>query len=150
MPNLRILCYNGSLVIWTVVSLTTAKFKPLIFSMSGFTLSLLSACTICLLYNLAYPWKMFAVCEYPRKCLLLARSNGLVSKILQTSNYITMDMFNTWRWFVFKNSATVAACLPIRFLEKLTCSNIKKILNLVWPPQDFPHICSNYEGPMVW
>jgi hypothetical protein len=26
MPNLRILCYNGSLVIWTVLSLTTAKF----------------------------------------------------------------------------------------------------------------------------
>jgi hypothetical protein len=39
MPVLRILCYNGSLVIWTVVNLTTAKFKPLIFSMSGFTLS---------------------------------------------------------------------------------------------------------------
>jgi hypothetical protein len=39
MPMLRILCYNGSLVIWTVVSLTTAKFKPLIFCMSGFTFS---------------------------------------------------------------------------------------------------------------
>jgi hypothetical protein len=32
------LCYNGSLVTWTVVDLATAKFKPLIFSMSGFTL----------------------------------------------------------------------------------------------------------------
>jgi hypothetical protein len=32
MPILRILCYNGSLVTWTVVGLTTAKFKPLIFS----------------------------------------------------------------------------------------------------------------------
>jgi hypothetical protein len=31
--------YNGSLVILTVVSLTTAKFKPLIFSMSVFTFS---------------------------------------------------------------------------------------------------------------
>jgi hypothetical protein len=39
MPIFHILCYNGSLVIWTVVSLTTAKFKPLIFSTSGFTLS---------------------------------------------------------------------------------------------------------------
>jgi hypothetical protein len=39
MPILRILCHNGSLVTWTVVSLTTAKFKPLIFSMSGFALS---------------------------------------------------------------------------------------------------------------
>jgi hypothetical protein len=39
MPILRILRYNGSLVTWTVVGLTTAKFKPLIFSMPGFTLS---------------------------------------------------------------------------------------------------------------
>jgi hypothetical protein len=27
-------CYNGSLVTWTVISLTTAKFKPLIFSVT--------------------------------------------------------------------------------------------------------------------
>jgi hypothetical protein len=39
MPILRILCYNGSLVTWTVVSLITAKFKLLIFSTSGFSLS---------------------------------------------------------------------------------------------------------------
>jgi hypothetical protein len=39
MPILRILCYNGSVVTWTVVSLTTAKFKSLIFSIYGFTLS---------------------------------------------------------------------------------------------------------------
>jgi hypothetical protein len=30
--NMPILCYNGSLVTWTVVRLTAAKFKPLIFS----------------------------------------------------------------------------------------------------------------------
>jgi hypothetical protein len=30
MPVLSIWCYNGSLVTWTVVSLTTVKFKPLI------------------------------------------------------------------------------------------------------------------------
>jgi hypothetical protein len=29
---------NGSLIVWTVVSLTTAKFKPLVFPMSGFAL----------------------------------------------------------------------------------------------------------------
>jgi hypothetical protein len=32
MPILHILCCNGCLVTWTVVSLTTSKFKPLIFS----------------------------------------------------------------------------------------------------------------------
>jgi hypothetical protein len=39
MLILLILCYNGSLVTWTVVSSTAAKCKPLIFSMSGFALS---------------------------------------------------------------------------------------------------------------
>jgi hypothetical protein len=38
-PILCILCYNSSLVTWTVVSLTTAEFKSPIFSMSGFALS---------------------------------------------------------------------------------------------------------------
>jgi hypothetical protein len=38
MPILRILCYNGSLVIWKVVSFTI-KVSPLIFSMYGFALS---------------------------------------------------------------------------------------------------------------
>jgi hypothetical protein len=33
MPILWILCYNGSLVIWMILSVITAKFKPLIFSM---------------------------------------------------------------------------------------------------------------------
>jgi hypothetical protein len=33
MSSLRILCYNGRLVTWTVVSLTAAKFKSLIFAL---------------------------------------------------------------------------------------------------------------------
>jgi hypothetical protein len=37
MSILCILCYNGSLVTWTVVSLTVAKFKLLIFSMYEFS-----------------------------------------------------------------------------------------------------------------
>jgi hypothetical protein len=37
--HLTCLCYNGSLVSWMVVHLTTAKFKPFVFSVSGFTLS---------------------------------------------------------------------------------------------------------------
>jgi hypothetical protein len=39
MPILLILCYNGSLVPLTVVRLTTPKFKPLIFFISGFALT---------------------------------------------------------------------------------------------------------------
>jgi hypothetical protein len=40
MPILRILCYNGSLVNGTVVSLTTVKFKPLVFYHSNIVLTL--------------------------------------------------------------------------------------------------------------
>jgi hypothetical protein len=46
MPILRILCYNGSLVTWTVVGLTTAMFKPLIIHE-------LFRCNWFLLYNVA-------------------------------------------------------------------------------------------------
>jgi hypothetical protein len=35
MPILHILCYNGRLVTRTAVSLATAKFKPLLFSLTG-------------------------------------------------------------------------------------------------------------------
>jgi hypothetical protein len=38
MPILLILCYNGSLVTWTVVSLTAVKLKPFIFYLSGLAL----------------------------------------------------------------------------------------------------------------
>jgi hypothetical protein len=55
MPILR---YNGSLVIWTVVSLTVTEFKSFVFSMSGFALSydanifiLMILCDFCLLRN---------------------------------------------------------------------------------------------------
>jgi hypothetical protein len=39
MSILRTLCYNGSLTTWTVLSLTTAKFKPLKFFTSAFAFS---------------------------------------------------------------------------------------------------------------
>jgi hypothetical protein len=38
-PIINCFCYNGSLLIWTVVCLTATKFKPLIFPVSGFALS---------------------------------------------------------------------------------------------------------------
>jgi hypothetical protein len=38
-PIISSSCYNNSLVIWTVVCLASAKFKPLIFPVSRFALS---------------------------------------------------------------------------------------------------------------
>jgi hypothetical protein len=58
-------CYNSCLVTWTVVHLTAVKFKPLIFSVSGFSCSsVVNICIFVILYDL---------------CLLLAQflsSNG--------------------------------------------------------------------------
>jgi hypothetical protein len=54
MSILFISCYNGSLVTSTVVSLTAAKFKPLIFSVPGF--ALLYAANIFSLMNLYDFW----------------------------------------------------------------------------------------------
>jgi hypothetical protein len=67
MPILLVLCYNGRLV--TVVSLTAAKFKLLIFTVSGFALFcsanmfiLIIVYDFCLLftqlsYIIVYLWK---------------------------------------------------------------------------------------------
>jgi hypothetical protein len=65
------LCYNSSLVAWAVVSLTAAKFKPLIFSMSGFTLSytanmfilmiLYDFCELHAAFNLPYVYEYITV-----------------------------------------------------------------------------------------
>jgi hypothetical protein len=56
-PILRILCYNGSLVTWTVVSSTTAKFKPLIFSV---WLRLVLQCEH--VHSHAFVWLLFVAC----------------------------------------------------------------------------------------
>jgi hypothetical protein len=50
MPILHMLCCNGCLFTWTVVSLTTSKFKPLF--MSGFTLP-----STANMFILMIPWK---------------------------------------------------------------------------------------------
>jgi glucose-6-phosphate-specific signal transduction histidine kinase len=47
------LCYDSCLVTWTVVSLTAAKFKPVILSMLGFTLSYIAnICADMILYDI--------------------------------------------------------------------------------------------------
>jgi hypothetical protein len=58
MPMLRILCYNGSLVTWTVASMTAAKFKPLTFSVSGFGLSYAANVFIFMIFL----WPLFVAC----------------------------------------------------------------------------------------
>jgi hypothetical protein len=50
--NICSLRYNSSLDTWTVVGLTAAKFKPLMFSVLGFTLPYIEdICILMILYN---------------------------------------------------------------------------------------------------
>jgi hypothetical protein len=49
-------CYNSSLITWTVVCLTAAKFKPLIFPVSGFALS--NVANICI-FMISYDFCLF-------------------------------------------------------------------------------------------
>jgi hypothetical protein len=51
-------CYNGSIITWTVVCLIAAKFNPLIFSVSGFTLS--NVANIFIIMNLL--WLLLVAC----------------------------------------------------------------------------------------
>jgi hypothetical protein len=57
--------YNGSLVTWTVVLLTAAKFKPLVFSVPGFAMSnIANICILCALENCQWCGEpCFAVCN---------------------------------------------------------------------------------------
>jgi hypothetical protein len=72
MPILRILCHNSSLVTWMVVSLTTAKFKPLIFSMSGFILSY-----IVNMFNLFVPHRKCIMSMLQRQSINAIQGNNL-------------------------------------------------------------------------
>jgi hypothetical protein len=81
---------------------------------------------------------MFVACSYLRKtlsgfvytetCLMSCslrihlhgnvwyfRSNALVSKSLQLPIFVSMDTFNTQRWFLSKNRISAETCLQIRF-----------------------------------
>jgi hypothetical protein len=51
MPISSSFRYNSSLVIRTVICLTAAKFKPLIFSMAGFALSNIANMFVAMIYN---------------------------------------------------------------------------------------------------
>jgi hypothetical protein len=102
MPILVILCYNGSLVTGTVVSLTAAKFKPLIFSMPGFTLSYAGNILILMIFHDF--WLLpaqFAIKTYTHgrlktglqiadRCSLWKVSNGAKNPVLQKLQFKDM------------------------------------------------------------
>jgi hypothetical protein len=78
MSILLILCYNGSLVVWTVVSLGAAKFMPLMFSTSGFALFYATNMFILmLLYDFLLPAQFCYIIVYIRKSNKPCANRGL-------------------------------------------------------------------------
>jgi hypothetical protein len=109
-------CYNDRLVTWTVVFLTAAKFKPLIFPVSGFALSnvadicifmilcdMLVACII-LLYNRIHTevWKPFVnrepVCalENCQCCGEFCFAGAVISVDVCLSQTLRRDKHKSW------------------------------------------------------
>jgi hypothetical protein len=67
MHYLSNLCYNSSLVTWTVISLTASKFKPLICSMYGFALSYgVNICIVIDLYD--FCWNFESHVQFVHHC----------------------------------------------------------------------------------
>jgi hypothetical protein len=84
MLILRVLCYNGTLVTWKVVTLTTAKFKPFIFAMSGF--------------DLCYTANMFVLMILYDFCLLSAQFCYIIIYILKVENRLQIaDQCALWK-----------------------------------------------------
>jgi hypothetical protein len=112
MPILHSLCYNGSLVTWTVVSLTISKFKPFMFSVSGFALSytanmfiLMILYDFCLFraqfcYIIVYIWKLKSCVKVANRWAPWNISNGAQNLDLQA-----LSAASLWIHFSYKHSA---------------------------------------------
>jgi hypothetical protein len=97
MPILHILCYNGSLVTLTVVSLTTAKFKPHIFLISGlsYTVTMLIrmiSYDFCLLpaqfcYTIVHRKKDEVCVQITHRCAPWKISSGVENLVLRALQF---------------------------------------------------------------
>jgi hypothetical protein len=100
MPLVLILCYNGSLVTGTVVSLATAKFKPLIFPVSRFALTytanmfiLMVFYDFCLLPTqfccnvIVYIWKFGSRVQIAHRCAPWKISSCVENLVLQVLQF---------------------------------------------------------------
>jgi hypothetical protein len=84
---LRILCYNGSLLIWTVVSLTTAKFMPFMFSVSGFALSYTT--------NIFFLMNLYDFCLLPAQfCYIIVYIRKVGNRVQIANRYAPWKISN--------------------------------------------------------
>jgi hypothetical protein len=102
-PVLFTLCYNGSLVTWTVVSLTAAKFKPLIFSVSGFVLPCAANIVILMI--------LYDLCMLPVQfCYIIVHIRKVENRRLVSSLYSPgTERIET----TDSNSSSIVACVSV-------------------------------------
>jgi hypothetical protein len=106
MTILYILCYNGSLVTWTVVSLTTTKFKHLIFSMSGFTLFCTANMYVLMIpYEFCLKWisKSKSHCDWRSVSQLVLVSNPSARYLLLSDSYGLVFVGLDWQQMMSVN-----------------------------------------------
>jgi hypothetical protein len=116
MPILRILCYNGSLDTRTVVSLTTSKFKPLIFLLFLSSFSFLFSSFLFLPIGSRYiflAWtaqrRLFHYCMFSRRGNMsteLFPSNGCYNSACLRSCYLLIWLHVT----ILRSSALALPC----------------------------------------
>jgi hypothetical protein len=101
MPVLRILCYNGGIVTWTFVSLTTVKFRALILSMS---LSYITGIFIPMIfYDIClFPAQFCYIIVYIRKDKVNVNLT-LRLAVYQESIHLGIKSFETWEEIFFFN-----------------------------------------------
>jgi hypothetical protein len=115
MPISPISCYNGSLVTWTVVSVTTAKFKPRIFSVPGFALS--------------YTTNMFILMILYDFCLLPAQFCYLIVYIRTVESRVQIaDLCVPWKIPMVRRTLFYRRCLAtavvLLFVSRSLRSNV--------------------------
>jgi hypothetical protein len=117
MPILCVLSYNGSLITLTIVSLTTAKFKSLIFSTSGFTCPIPWTCSFswfCMFsllptqfcYIIVYIWKAESCVEITDWCAPWKISNGAKNLVLHALQWPTATLLHNFSTGFTENTAS--------------------------------------------
>jgi hypothetical protein len=133
-------CHNGYLVAWTVVRLTAAKLKPLIFSVSGFTFSYIANhCIFMILCDL---------CLLPAKfCYVIINIRHLENHV-QRAPMCTLEIYQWWGEPYF----TSGEISKDGYLQKISLGSgivvcytaVAKKLQFLWLPDSyFEKICHN-------
>jgi hypothetical protein len=106
MSSFLTLCYDGSLFAWTVVSVTIAKFKPLILSMYGFALSYAA--------NMFFLMILYDFCLSAQVCYITVYTWKIESRMQIADRCAPLENFHWCEEACFVRAAILRdRCLPL-------------------------------------